>query len=173
MNSINSTFCAFILAGVLIPATPAFCKQKQEPAFASVEERRLHASIQEELESINKQKNLLLMKEKELKTLEAEVDKKVTEIDKKLEELKALKTKIESLLAQKSAEEQKKIKNLGKIYDKMDPEKAAFAISGMEEQLATDLLANMKVKSAAKVLDRLNRKKATELSSTFSQIQIE
>ncbi len=173
MNSIYSIFYIFLFAVILVPAPSAFSQQKQEAGFSSVEERRLHASIQAELESINNQRNLLLMKEKELKTLEAEVDKKITEIDKKLEELKTLKTKIDNLLAQKSAEEQKRIKNLSKIYDKMNPEKAAFAISGMEEQLATDLLANMKVKSAAKVLDRLNRKKATELSSTFSQLQIE
>ncbi len=146
---------------------------QDEPQFSSVEERRLYSNIQDELESIKEQKNNLVMKEKELKTLEASVDKKIAEVDSKLAELRALKKKIDNLLADKSAAEKKKIQDLSKIYDKMDPEKAAFAISGMEEQLATDLLANMKVKAAAKILDNLNKQKATSLSSKFSQIQIE
>lgn len=141
--------------------------------FSSVEERRLHNSIQEELSNIESQRNVLLMREKELKTLEDGVDKKIAEVDMKLEELKGLKKQIESLLADKSIEEKKRIQSLSKIYDKMDPEKAAFAISGMEDELATELLASMKVKSAAKVLDRLSKLKATQLSSKFSQIQIE
>lgn len=146
---------------------------EEEQQFSSVEERRLYSNIQEELSSIQEQKNNLLIREKELKTLEESVDKKLAEVDQKLEELKTLKKKIENLLADKSAAEKKKLQNLSKIYDKMDPEKAAFAISGMEEQLATDLLANMKAKTAAKVLDNLNKMKASSLSSKFSQIQIE
>lgn len=163
--------CSFIFFTPITTHSANETKSKLE--FSSVEERRLHNSIQEELNNIEEQRNVLLMREKELKTLEDGVDKKITEVDKKLEELRDLKKKIESLLAAKSIEENKKIKNLSKIYDKMDPEKAAFAISGMEDELATDLLANMKVKTAAKVLDRLSKLKATQLSSKFSKIQIE
>ncbi len=159
------------LSQLLNPVINSFAQD--EPKFSSVEERRLYTNIQEELASITEQKNNLLMKEKELKTLEESVDKKIAEVDSKLDELRALKKKIDSLLAEKSAAEQKRIKDLSKIYDKMDPEKAAFAISGMEEQLATDLLANMKVKAAAKILDNLNKQKATSLSSTFTLIKIE
>lgn len=166
-----------ITFGSLIFVTPMLThsanEPNSEPEFTSVEERRLHNSIQEELNNIQEQRNVLLMREKELKTLEDGVDKKIAEVDKKLEELKDLKKQIESLLADKSVEEKKRVQNLSKIYDKMDPEKAAFAISGMEDELATELLANMKVKTAAKVLDRLSKLKATQLSSKFSQIQIE
>lgn len=171
----NKNYFNFLLipAALLILNGPALAQDEKEPEFASVEERRLHASIQDQLNDISDQRNVLLMKEKELKTLEEGVDKKIAEVDKKLDELRALKKKIETLLADKTVREQKKIQDLSKIYDKMDPEKAAFAISGMEEELATDLLANMKVKAAAKVLDRLNKQKATSLSSKFSQIQIE
>lgn len=162
-----------LLFSCLSTSLPLHAIAQDEPKFSSVEERRLYADIQEELASIEEQKNNLLMKEKELKTLEQSVDKKIAEVDSKLDELRTLKRKIENLLADKSAAEKKRIQDLSKIYDKMDPEKAAFAISGMEEQLATDLLANMKVKAAAKVLDNLNKQKATSLSSKFSQIQIE
>lgn len=55
----------------------------------------------------------------------------------------------------------------------MAPDKAALALSGLDQRLAADILGNMKVKAAAKVLDFLNKQKAVELSETFSTIQIE
>ena len=146
---------------------------ESETIYSSVEERRLHALMQKERDNLLKNKKVLDLKEKELKTLEAAVDKKIGELDRKLEELQKMQQKIEELLAVKKAEEVKKIQNLGKIYEKMAPAKAALALSGMDKQLATDLLAAMKPKAAAKVLNMLDRKKAAELSTTFSTIQLE
>ena len=81
--------------------------------------------------------------------------------------------KIELLLADKSAEENKRIQNLAVIYAKMSPVKAAQAITGLDQQLAADLLAGMKVRAAAKILDQISKQKATELSTTFSTLQLE
>jgi flagellar motility protein MotE (MotC chaperone) len=39
--------------------------------------------------------------------------------------------------------------------------------------LAADLLASMKKKAAARILDQLAKQKATELSTTFSTLQLE
>ncbi len=141
--------------------------------FDSVEERRLFNTIQSERANIREEKKELELKKKELKSIEEGVDKKLAEIDSKLEELKLLQRTIEKLLAVKSEEEVKRTQELAKIYAKMSPDKAALAISGLNPQLAADLLANMKVKSAAKILDQITRQKATELSTTFSTIQIE
>jgi flagellar motility protein MotE (MotC chaperone) len=69
--------------------------------------------------------------------------------------------------------EQKRIKDLAAIYDKMTPAKAALAITGLEQRLAADLLGAMKTKAAAKVLDQVAKQKATDLSTTFSTIQLE
>ncbi len=148
-------------------------EEATETLYSSVEERRLHALMQKERANILKDKKVLELREKELKTLEAAVDKKIGEIDIKLDELKKLQDTIEELLAKKSTEETKRVQNLGKIYEKMAPGKAALALSGMEPKLATDLLAVMKPKAAAKVLNMLDRKKAAQLSTTFSTIQIE
>ena len=53
----------------------------------------------------------------------------------------------------------------------MTPDKAAFALANMDERMATNLLANMKPKSAAKILNVLDRKKTSELSTTFSTVK--
>ena len=55
----------------------------------------------------------------------------------------------------------------------MSPAKAAFVITDLDKQLAADLLANMKVKAAAKILDQISKQKATELSTIFTTLQLE
>ena len=55
----------------------------------------------------------------------------------------------------------------------MSPDKAAMAITGLDKQLAADLLGAMKTKAAAKILDQISQQKARELSTTFSTIQLE
>ncbi len=141
--------------------------------FSSVEERRLQNVVMQERINIRKEHAEIVMKKKELKTLEEGVDKKLAEIDNKLEQLKKLQTKIESLLEAKSIQEKKRLQDLAKIYAKMNPVKASLAIAGLDQQLAADLLANMKVKSAAKILDQSSKQKATQLSTAFSTLQLE
>lgn len=141
--------------------------------YGSVEERRIENSIVQERTSIRKEREEISMRKKELKTLEEGVDKKITVIDMKLEELKKLQNKIESLLVGKSAKEKKKLEELATIYQKMSPLKAAMILTDLDQQLAADLLANMKVKSAAKILDQISKQKATELSTTFTTLQLE
>lgn len=142
-------------------------------SYGSVEERRIENSILQERTNIRKEREEISMRKKELKTLEEGVDKKITVIDMKLEELRKLQTKIESLLVKKSLKEKKKLQELASIYQKMSPAKAALVISDIDQQLAADLLANMKVKSAAKILDQIPKQKATELSTTFTTLQLE
>jgi len=150
---------------------------QDEPAvvdqFSSVEERRLVDSIKAERTTIQEERKTLELRKNELKSIEEGVDKKLAEIDTKLMELKALRQQIEKLLTAKSEEEMKKTQELAKIYEKMSPDKAALALSGLEKQLAADILANMKVKAAAKILDQTSQQKARELSTAFSTIQLE
>jgi|WetSurMetagenome_2_1015567.scaffolds.fasta_scaffold254642_2 flagellar motility protein MotE (MotC chaperone) len=140
-----------------------------DPSFSSVEERRIMTKIQDAQSSTND--DMKGLREKELKTLNEEADKKLGEINRKLEELQNLQKSLKAQLAKKNAEEVKRIKELGKIFEKMAPDKAALALSNMDDKLATDLLATMKPRSAAKILNVLDRKKASELSTTFSTIK--
>ena len=142
-------------------------------SFKSVEERRLYAVLENERNNLEEDKKVIALKEKELKTLQEEADKKIELLDKKLAELKEVQAKIEELLAEKDVEELKKTKDLSLIYAKMTPDRAALAMASLDGQLAADLLANMKVKSAAKILDRMDKLKASQLSTTFTTIKVE
>ena len=147
--------------------------EEKPKEFSSVEERRVFALMEEERQQLQEDRKDLAMRENELKTLETSVDKKLTEIDDRLKELKSLQGKIEALLAEKTNKEKKRIKELSTIYEKMAPGRAALAINNMDPTLATDLLASMKPKAAAKILDMLDKQKTSTLSTAFTQIQIE
>ena len=87
--------------------------------------------------------------------------------------MKQQKVQLEELLAKKDQAEKDKIKNLSKIYESMEPGKAAMAITGLDQQLAAELLANMRTRSAAQILDNLDNQQTTEISRLFLSLQPE
>ena len=135
-----------------------------EPQFSSVEQRRVLQALQNERRNIQKERTELANRKKELKRLEAEVDKK-------LAQLETIRLEIKKLLAEKDASEQKRIRDLSKMYAKMSPAKAAGIISSLDRKLAVSLLANMKTKAAAKILNNMDRDKAARLSTAFSSFK--
>lgn len=157
----------------LAPSPPLVWGEEVEQSFSSVEERRLTMDLQAQRGNLRQEREELALRQKELNSLNEIVDKKLVEIDAKLAEMKKLRRDLDVLLAAKSAEEKKRIKELAGIYEKMSPEKAAPALAGLDEHLATELLAAMKTKAAAKILDETTRLKASELSTTFSTPQLE
>ncbi len=172
MMTIPKTLLTLIIV-LLLCQQPQAAEDVPEDTFSSVEERRIDNTISQERANIRKEREETDLHKKELKTLEEGVDKKLADLDRKVEELKDLQKKIGVLLAEKSTEEKKRVQSLAGIYEKMTPAKAALAMSGLEPQLAADLLASMKVKAAAKVLDQIAKQKATDLSTTFSTLQLE
>jgi flagellar motility protein MotE (MotC chaperone) len=146
----------------------------QEKSYSSVEERRLYSTLEKERTGLQEKIKVLADREKELKTLEQEVDRKFEQLDKKIQALKKLQQTTEELLAQKDQAELEKIKELSNIYAKMSPEKAALALSSLEDQqLAADLIANMKTKSAARILEQLNKLQVSALTTTLSTLSSE
>ncbi len=145
------------------PATSSAASSRQQP-YDSVEERRIMEAIKASGsgQSISEQEEIERRK-KELKRLEGEVDKKI-------EQLNALRIKIEKLLKQKDAEEQKRVIELAKIYEKMPADKGATVIGNLELDLAISILRQMKTKSAAKILANMDREKAAKITTAFSTL---
>lgn len=165
---------AFLLPCVLalFPLTVVLAQEKaasntspavQDQQYGSVEERRIMETLQGEGVPFAREREDLENKKKELKRLESEVDKKI-------EQLNQLRVRIEKLLEQKSAEEQKRIGELAKVYEKMTSEKAAMVMGSVEQELAISILAKMKTKSAAKILNNMEREKAAKLTTAFSTL---
>lgn len=138
-------------------------KTDKEQQYGSVEERRIMENLQGGTSSAREQEELENRK-KELKRLEGEVDKKI-------EQLNQLRVRIEKLLEQKKAEEEKRVTELAKVYEKMTAEKAATVLGTLDQELAIALLAKMKTKSAAKILNNMERDKAAKLTTGFSTLE--
>jgi len=132
--------------------------------YGSVEERRLRQSLDEERRGLASAKESLDEREKELKRLESEVDKK-------LDELSRLRQELEEMLSRRSEDEQQRIKDLAKMYEKMTPEKAARLIVTLDEGLAVAVLSGMKTKAAAKLFNYMDKDKGAKLSAAFSSLQ--
>jgi flagellar motility protein MotE (MotC chaperone) len=144
-------------------AAPPASNTSQEQQYGSVEERRIMEALQAGGAPFAREREELENKKKDLKRLEGEVDKKI-------EQLNQLRVRIEKLLEQKSAEEQKRIGELAKVYEKMTAEKAAVVIGTVDQELAISILAKMKTKSAAKILNNMEREKAAKLTTGFSTL---
>jgi len=136
----------------------------------SVEERRILVSLEEERTKVKEQQKILAAKEMELKTLQAEVDNQLNELGRIRTEIQKDKKELQELIEEKEAKESTKIRQLGKVYEKMDPAKAASIIATLDKKLAVDILANMKQKSAGKILNNLDASEAATLSVVFSSL---
>ncbi|PLX84495.1 MAG: hypothetical protein C0617_07635 [Desulfuromonas sp.] len=133
--------------------------------LGSVEERRLLSSLRQERVRLQaayeeKEKSLALERE-ELKSLGAEVDKK-------LEELQGLHQELRRLLAERDEAQARRIKELAQMYEKMEPQQAAALLEDLEEDLAIGILARLKRKSAGRLLNAMDKEKAGQLSAAYS-----
>jgi flagellar motility protein MotE (MotC chaperone) len=149
---------------VCISAAQSEPDNSDNQQFSSVEERRLHVKIIEEHDSLDNQRKALLLKEQTLKDLEADIDRKLDEIDEKLAELEKQKRALENLLVKKDEAEQRRLQNLGKVYESMIPVQAARALSKLDVETAADILAAMGPRSAAKIINGFSADKASEIT---------
>ncbi|MCD6582639.1 MAG: hypothetical protein J7K90_12650 [Desulfuromusa sp.] len=136
-----------------------------ENQISSVEERRILVSIEDEYAKLGERESKIDAREMQLKTLEMEVDKK-------LAAMQQLRDELVKLLDRKEETEGERIAELSKIYEKMNPQKAAVLIKALDYQLAVELLLGIKKKTAGKILDSLDATTATELSKAFTEIPV-
>ena len=157
----------FLLLIIMTPPRPLAAADENisldEKTYESVEERRVYLALQLERESLTKERRLLEEKKLELKRLE-------TEVDKKLEQLTQTRNEIKSLLVEKNEKETARIKELSKIYEKMDSESAARILMNLEQKLAVAILKRMKVKATSAALNKMDRKTAAALTAAFSKL---
>ena len=131
--------------------------------FSSVQQRRLLAAIDREKAQLKKQAEALRARDLELKSLAAEVDKK-------LAQMKALRQQIDEALAAKSKAEQERVTALSRMYEKMDPTRAAQLMANLDEKLAIDILSGIKSKVGGQILENMDPQKAARLSVAFSKL---
>lgn len=106
--------------------------------------------------------------EKEMVVKENMLNLSQARLQEKIEELRALKTEVETKLAEYNTKEDEKTKSLVKIYESMKPKDAARIFSEMEMETLLTVVENMKEKIAAPIIAKMDPVKAKKLTEEFA-----
>lgn len=119
------------------------------------------------LSHLRDRKKELDLREEELNKMEAALNAQREEVEKKLVELEDVRRKISSVLEEKVQADDQKIENLVQFYSSMKAPQAAKIIETIDEDLAVKVMARMKKKTAADIMNLLRPEKAQTISEKY------
>ena len=133
----------------------------RKDSLAAVNSRTFQALQKERLE---------LQKERErLMAQQQRIDIFQQELENQQKALQQQRSKMESLVAQSDSLDQKKIRQLSKMYAAMKPAEAAQIIGTLQDSLAAKILATMNDdRQKARILSSLSREKANRISKILA-----
>lgn len=106
-------------------------------------------------------------REEEITKMETELAQQKQEVEVKLKELEEVRRKISSVLEEKVQVDEQKVENLVQFYSNMKPPQAAKIIETIDENLAVQVIAKMKKKNAADIMNLLPPEKAQMISEKY------
>ncbi|MCI4626586.1 MAG: hypothetical protein L3V56_11575 [Candidatus Magnetoovum sp. WYHC-5] len=112
----------------------------------------------------------LIKKENELKAQEERLKELQADIDKKVEKYQGILSQIEGLVSGFKEMNAVRMKSVVKDYEAMGAEDAAQKLSGLDEQLAANILLKMNPRKAGKALARMGTKKAVSITEKMSDM---
>lgn len=154
-------------------------KETVDPKVEAEKRRKAAAETRKELEGleekrlqIKKQEERLKEEQLKLKALKVELSDKISELEtmhRKIEESlqKIERKRSEKEVVSKEAQE-KKIKQLVKMYSTMKPKQAGLIFNSMDIVIAEKILMNMKGDAAGKVLAYVDSAKAALISERLA-----
>ncbi|MFO7839133.1 MAG: hypothetical protein R6X08_06520 [Desulfosalsimonadaceae bacterium] len=162
----------WICAAFVVPGGSALAEQEeQKQAKVVFECGDIGVEARRVLSRLKKERKHFASRQKELEQRENELKKMEKTVDKKLERLKALRSDLEELFAEKNETEQKRVKKLSKIYQKREPAGAAASLAEMEQDMAVAVLAGMRDKYAGEILDNMENKTAVRYSTALARME--
>ena len=120
------------------------------------------------LSKLNERSQALDQREKELNELEEELQRQKGEVDRRISELEEIRRQIASTLKEQVEVDQQRVAKLVELYSNMKPKQAADVIANLTDDLAISVLAGMKKKSAAAIMDLLPAERAKLLSEKLT-----
>jgi len=166
-----------ILLGAKIFATAIFVRggglENHGPALALAGEKKsavplastTSAELEKRLKALKAREEALKKKEAELAPLRAEIESRMAELN----ELQARLTAYAKRLAEKEkALKDRKMAHLVALYSAMEPGKAAVIMGKLKLDSVVRILANMKGKTAGKILASMDPEKSARISERLS-----
>ena len=156
--------------------TPSSAANKENSSAAKVEDKNAHEDAAKEavpqdtsyLSKLNKRNQALKKKKKELNELEEELQRQKSEVDRRIQELEEIRRQIASTLKEQVEVDQQRVAKLVELYSNMKPKQAADVIANLTDDLAISVLASMKKKNAAAIMDLLPSDRARLLSEKLT-----
>ncbi len=99
-----------------------------------------------------------------LRTLKQEVNDDIAKYTRLLKE-------IEKSLQKAEEVSNKRLKHVAKAYEAMQPEDAASRLSGLDNQIAVQILLKMNSKKAGLVIGMMEAEKATQLTREITKLK--
>lgn len=146
---------------------------EEELAAKQAEEAKLELDgLEAKRMQLKEQEERILKEQEKLKTLKKELEEKIAglesihrQINVSLEKLDRKKTEKE---LRKQAEEDRKIKQLVKVYSSMKPKNAGQIINTMDIVVAEKIIRNMKGDAAGKILSYVDSGRAAAISERLA-----
>ena len=137
--------------------------QEQESQALALEKKRIVSILQDKLSQLEKREEAIRTREKELKVLRANVERK-------LKQMQEMRRDLQDRVEKQRRLQKAKVKELSGIYENMNPARAALAMLSMDRELAIGILSNMRRKLAGEVLDQMPGEEAAEISRDYSNM---
>ncbi len=125
-------------------------------------ERTLETALQAKLQQLEQREGLLKTEEQRLLTLK-------TELTAKIDTLRALQQQISTATETYKTEENKKIKDLARVYEAMPPAKAGAMLETLDIETAAGITMNMKRDKAGSIWGYLTPKKAVDITKEITR----
>jgi len=126
-----------------------------------VHERKLFALLKEKEKELISREDLLTAEEKRLQELKQEVVAKI-------KELSGMQENLTVLLAAVDEFDNKKYKDLAKVYESTPAEQAGVMLNKMDTKMAAAIIMNMRSKKAGVVWGYIDPKKAVEITKEIT-----
>ena len=121
------------------------------------------------LENLGARREALDARERQLVVQEAVLKAAEARIDEKIAALKQIEATIQALLKRHDEEEEKKLRSLVKIYEKMKPKQAAVIFNKLEMHILLDIAERMREAIMAPILAQMDSDRAKALSTQLYQ----
>ena len=121
--------------------------------------------IEKQRIELNQKEEILKKETERLKTLKKEVEDDITKYTALLEQ-------IDKSLKQAEEIGNKRLKHVAKAYEAMQPEDAASRISGLDNDMAVQILLKMESKKAGLVIGMMGAQRATVLTKEIAKLKM-
>jgi flagellar motility protein MotE (MotC chaperone) len=127
------------------------------------EERALIKVLEQKKQELDDREGRLSSEEQRLLTLKQEISTKI-------DTLRGLEEQLGATIEVEKTSENKKYKDMAKVYDSAPPEKVASMLEKMDTKTAAGITMNMKRDRAGAVLGYLNPEKAIEITREITRV---